>query len=102
MNGTERLSSGRLQPGGNSLPGSIPTDWRRKMTHSLLALTASALLVLALTQAGYAVQSNPRTNTAHVVCYNGHEVCCLVVKNKGGGTVSDTCVDRNGTSTTTY
>ncbi len=66
------------------------------------AIVAAAALMLGLTQAGYAVQSNPRTNTVHVVCYNGHEVCCLVVKNKGGGTVSDTCVDKNGTSTATY
>ncbi len=74
------------------------------MSRSLpsIAVAAAAVLVLGLTQPGYAVQSNPRTNTVHVVCYNGHEVCCLVVKNKSGGTVSDTCVDRHGTSTMTY
>lgn len=67
-----------------------------------IAIVAAALLVFGLTQPGYAVQSNPRTNTARIVCYNGHEVCCLLVKNKSGGTVSDTCVDKHGTSTETY
>ena len=67
-----------------------------------IAIAAAAALALGLTQTSYAMQSNPRTNTAHIVCYNGHEVCCLVVKNKSGGTVSDTCVDRHGTSTATY
>ena len=70
--------------------------------HAAFALGAATALVLALTQSGYAVQSNPRTNTVHVVCTSGHETCCLVVRNKSGGTVSDTCVDKNGTSTATY